>query len=227
MSAHEDIQIPDQIPIMALSGTVLFPHAIMPLYIFEERYREMLGDVLESDRLFAIFNFNHEADDNGNEWDLASIGTVGVVRAAHKNADGTTNLALQGIQRVRFLGMVQTSPYPIVRIEPFVAEELDSFQSEVLIPDILNLLKDEPGLANGIPDEYMEFLSSIDDSEAFFNMAAHTLCQCSQARQRMLELRPLEDRFGALEHYMIKQRDKLRFFRQLQGDTRDDEIQLN
>ncbi|MFN9960803.1 MAG: hypothetical protein ACK55I_47585, partial [bacterium] len=40
------IQLPSSIPVMALSGVTLFPNALLPLYIFEPRYREMLATVL-------------------------------------------------------------------------------------------------------------------------------------------------------------------------------------
>ena len=48
------IPLPKEIAVMTLPGTVLFPQAIMPLYIFEQRYRQMLSDVLKKNRLFAL-----------------------------------------------------------------------------------------------------------------------------------------------------------------------------
>ena len=51
---HENIEIPNTLPAMTLRGVVLFPSAMMPLRIFEPRYREMLNDVLSQDRMFAI-----------------------------------------------------------------------------------------------------------------------------------------------------------------------------
>ena len=51
---QQEIEIPREVPVMTMNGTVLFPHAMMPLYIFEDRYRAMLRAVLESDRVFAV-----------------------------------------------------------------------------------------------------------------------------------------------------------------------------
>jgi Lon protease-like protein len=223
MASHEDIQIPDQVPVMALGGTVLFPHAIVPLYIFEERYRMMLGSVLEADRLFAVFN---RCEDSDNEWDLAPIGTLGVVRASHQNPDGTSNLALQGIQRIRLKEIIQTEPFPVVSIEPYLPEA-DFAYNDPLIPAILDLVDEEPDLARDIPEEYLNFIRSIDDPEIFFDMAAHSFCPAPQVRQRLLELLDLPDRYQALEQFLLKQRERLRLHRDLQGDTRDDEIPLN
>lgn len=230
MSSFESIRIPTTIPVMALSGTVLFPHAVLPLYIFEERYRQMLADVLEQDRLFAIFNTTgcageYEGDVSGNP-ELATIGTVGIVRAAHRNSDGTSNLALQGIRRVRLVERLADLPYPLIRIEPCGDIGLGS---NFLAPirNILALIKEEPRLAGNLPEEYVEFLGTINDPVTFIDVAAHALCHANCTRQKLLELLSLNERYAALQTYLLDERSRLRLFADLQGRTRDDEIALN
>jgi len=46
--------LPEQAPVMPLPGAVLFPHALLPLYIFEPRYREMLAHALAHERMFCV-----------------------------------------------------------------------------------------------------------------------------------------------------------------------------
>jgi Lon protease-like protein len=58
----EAIDIPKQVPIMTLRSAVLFPQAIMPLFIFEPRYRQMLRDVLAKDRIFAVAALNERGE---------------------------------------------------------------------------------------------------------------------------------------------------------------------
>ena len=52
----QEIEIPRVVPVMTLSQTVLFPQAMMPLFIFEPRYREMLTTVLEEDRILSLIH---------------------------------------------------------------------------------------------------------------------------------------------------------------------------
>ena len=59
----QEIEIPSEVPVMTMSQTVLFPQAMMPLFIFEPRYREMLQDVLEENRIFAVAALDEEKDD--------------------------------------------------------------------------------------------------------------------------------------------------------------------
>ena len=75
----QEIEIPRVVPVMTLSQTVLFPQAMMPLFIFEPRYREMLSTVLEEDRIFAVEALD-EQDDNAEvlakPYSIAGVGVV-------------------------------------------------------------------------------------------------------------------------------------------------------
>ena len=227
MESSEDIEIPEIIPVMTLRETVLFPHAVMPLFIFEQRYRDMLADVLKSHRLFAIFNEDLQSETAGQEEPPAPMGTVGVVRAAHQNPDGTTNLALQGIIRVRLLEIVQEAPYRMMRIETCPGEEEEDITLEGNRSSILSHLDKQPELARGLPDEYIQFLHSLKEAGPFIDVAIHSICHDSATKQRLLETLPLANRYKIFEQFLISEESRLDLYDKLQGTTRDDEIELN
>lgn len=230
MHLPEDIEIPEVIPVMTLRETVFFPHAVMPLYIFEDRYREMLKDVLQQHRLFAIFKeVDGEAEGDGEEV-AEAIGTVGVVRAAHANPDGTTNLALQGLARVRLLEVVQEFPYRLIRVEvckddPPTEDSPES--SSARRSAILGLLDKRPALTHGLPEEYLDFLRSLEQPETFIDVAIHSICGEAEVKQKLLETLCVEQRYSSFERYLADEMAQLDLFDQLQGKTRDDEIELN
>lgn len=227
MEIPDEIQIPEILPVMTLRETVLFPHAVMPLFIFEQRYRNMLEEVLQSHRLFAIFN--ERPDDDGQEEQPEIIGTVGIVRAAHKNPDGTSNLALQGVMRVRLLEIVQESPYRLIRVSPCPnpVEDEDAPERLELRSHILSIIEQEPELTSGLPEEYVDFIKSLEKPAPFIDVAIHSLCHCTEVKQRLLETLSLTDRYEIFEQFLLKEQNKLRLFQQLQGNTREDEIDLN
>lgn len=228
MDSFEEIDIPEILPVMTLRGTVLFPHAVMPLFIFEERYRQMLDEVLETDRLFAIFNEGEE--DDGIEEPPASMGTVGIVRAAQKNPDGTTNLALQGLMRVQLIEIVQEFPYRLVRIKPCPSaageEETDESHAEVR-EHILSVIEAEPELRPGLPPEYIDFLRSLTQPAPFIDVTIHSVCQSAEVKQRLLETLSLSARYRVFDDFLSREQEKLQLFQRLQGETREDEIDLN
>ena len=79
------MNIPSQIPAMTLRGVVLFPHAMLPLRIFEDRYKKMLSDVLKKDRMFAVVAQREKCDDEPLEEPPFEVATIGlVVRVSKK-----------------------------------------------------------------------------------------------------------------------------------------------
>ena len=82
---------------MTLRGVVLFPHAMLPLRIFEDRYKKMLSDVLKKDRMFAVVAQREKCDDESSEEPPFEVATIGLVRVSKKNPDGTSFVMLQGV----------------------------------------------------------------------------------------------------------------------------------
>src|SRR4029077_9213648 len=102
--------LPDEVPVMPLSSTVLFPHALLPLYIFEPRYREMLEHALNHQRMFCVTLVKPSCPDWHAPEDFFHLATVGLIRACVGRGDGTSNLILQGLQRVRLTEFEQETP---------------------------------------------------------------------------------------------------------------------
>lgn len=227
MDSQSDIIIPEVIPVMTLQGTVFFPHAVMPLFIFEQRYREMLSDVLGSHRLFAVFNEREAQPEDGHEEPPQVMGTVGVVRAAHQNPDGTSNLALQGIARVRLLEIVQETPYRLIRVDTCK----DAEDGEEIIPpirsEIVSMLDSQPHLTRGIPEEYVKFIHSLSTESSFIDVTIHSICHDPDTKQQLLETLSLSRRFQLFRDFLRTECKRHDLFKQLQGETTDEEIELN
>ena len=141
---------------MTLSQTVLFPQAMMPLFIFEPRYREMLSTVLEEDRIFAVAALD-ERNEHAEVLETPySIAGVGVVRACKQNPDGTSNLILQGLARVQFENFVCEEPYRRARIQQLMSESDGSEETLGSIqPTLLALVQIQMRLGADIPQEVL------------------------------------------------------------------------
>ena len=106
-----EIEIPSVVPAMTLQDVVLFPKAMMPLRIFEDRYRQMLDDVLRGNRMFALAGLRMEETDSESDEEIPfEIATVGLIRVSKKHDDGTSFVLLQGIERVKIAPSVRSNP---------------------------------------------------------------------------------------------------------------------
>src|SRR4029450_4173610 len=108
--------LPGQLPVMPLPGALLFPHALLPLYIFELRYRQMLKHALAHHRMFCVALIKPGCADWQSPADFFQTAGAGLIRACVERSDGTSNLILQGLERVRFNAFQQEAPFPIAMI---------------------------------------------------------------------------------------------------------------
>src|SRR3954468_3461457 len=131
--------LPDHVPIMPLPGALLFPHALLPLYIFEPRYREMLDHALNHHRIFSVALVKPDRPAWESPADFFHVAGVGLIRACVGRGDGTSNLILQGLQRVRFTGFPQELPFPVAEIEPLESESTESVEADALGAKVVEL----------------------------------------------------------------------------------------
>ncbi|MFZ9920062.1 MAG: LON peptidase substrate-binding domain-containing protein [Terrimicrobiaceae bacterium] len=200
MTANQRPDFPDQSGVMILPWVSLFPGAMLPLKIFEERYREMLAECLNGNRVFSIA---HTLGDDSN---YDPIGGLGVVRACVHNEDGTSNLVLQGLARVEFQEM-RLEPYPIVRIailtDPIESSpKLESLRKKITATFESNLLK-----KLGIPEGFMGHLNSIQHHGAFTDLVASTVLENPQTRRLLLEELDVTSRMELLQWFLNAEPD--------------------
>jgi ATP-dependent Lon protease len=213
---------------MTLSSTVLFPQAMMPLFIFEPRYRQMLQEVLLGNRIFAVAALDEESAGGDTEEPPHSIAGIGIVRACQKNPDGTANLILQGLARVQFDSIVTEQPFRKARIHQ-IASELGGNQQELdaIQPDIIALVKTQIRLGAAIPKEVVQFLSNMKDPEGMLDLAIFTLCSSSNLKQRLLETREIIYRYKLFKQFLLAEIAQLQIDRKLKGGLDEGEIGNN
>ncbi|HSP42986.1 MAG TPA: LON peptidase substrate-binding domain-containing protein, partial [Luteolibacter sp.] len=114
------IRLPGQCGVMLLPDCTLFPHGGLPLHIFEPRYRKMLNEAIEGDCFFAVARLAGDETQRPAEC-TAPVGTIGLIRASHEQPDGTSQLLLHGVMRVRFTEWHDDRPYPFASIEPVIS----------------------------------------------------------------------------------------------------------
>ena len=186
---------PEQVGVMVLPQTVFFPHHLLPLRIFEPRYREMLRKALEGSRMFAVAM---EAPARPT----ARVGGLGLIRSCVQQEDGTSHLVLQGLARIKLDHLVQVHPYVIASPEPVVEETpspaSETVVREALVAKILEYLEKielpkEAGLG-----EMKKFLRHLEDHHALVDLIAGCFLRSPASRQKILETAGLTERLRIL-----------------------------
>jgi len=213
------MELPQEVPVMTLQNATLFPQALLPLYIFEPRYRQMLKESLETHRMFCVAM---QKPDRVRETPCKVAG-LGLIRVSVKHADGTSHLILQGITRVEFGKAVRTKPYRIQRITPLAAPPTDSLVVDALVEKIHELVarrvqqggfpvplplakamsSDNRTALDATVKEVLRYLEKLPSADHVADLVTCAMLPDPAQRQIVLECVDLEPRLKHVVHFLM------------------------
>ena len=201
------MQLPDEVPIMVLPGSSLFPHAMLPLYIFEPRYRAMLQRALETDRMLCVAMVKPDVADWVNSEDFHHVAGLGLVRACVGRDDGTSNLVLQGLTRVRFRGFTRTEPFYVARIQEIPSIPANDASAGALAAKARELCQRFKERDLELPAQLEQYLSQIQEPGVLADVIANTFVGDAVERQRLLEQAEEGRRLRMLVRFLTRELD--------------------
>lgn len=226
----KELELPDTVPVMTLPETVFFPQSLLPLHIFEPRYRQMLRDVLSGNRLFAVAQLDTRlsASQPDSHEPPCRIASLGVVRACQKAEDETSNLLLQGLCRIEVVDIVRERPYRLISIRALSSSHGgNSSQLEAARTEVIRLIGLRQRLGGATPPGIANFLKTIEDADTFVDLAAFNLCEDGRLKQTLLETLPTLRRLELYRAHLKAEVEAIRLRRKLQGKIPDDDISGN
>src|SRR5262245_45058688 len=130
MSALSDDDLA-RVPLFPLPNVVLFPRAVLPLHIFEDRYRAMTADALDGDQLIAmaLLRAGWEKSYHGRSAPIEPVVCVGRIVSHEKLPDGKYNFLLQGQVRATVAEEFTDEPYRVARLQTL--EELPALEIDL------------------------------------------------------------------------------------------------
>ena len=204
-----------ELPLFPLN-TVLFPSLPLPLHIFEERYKLMIGTCVVTDNLFGVCLIK-EGVEVGGPAEPFEIGTVARIAEVERLPDGRMNLMTFGTQRFRLDEVIQREPYLVGRVvvlEPSVEPAADELVADVA-DRLLRYLREVRGAAR-LPDRG-ELLADVD---RLSYLAAATLGLPARERQSFLEIDSAVDRLQQARDLLRREIENARLFgRAIDGPT--------
>jgi len=112
------------VPVMTLGDCVFLPQQLMPLRIFEPRYRLMLKEALAGNRMFAVSQLDEDNLSPDNEEPPCPFTCVGRIAGHVDLEDGSSHLVLEGLRRAKVLKVQRRTPYPRLEIAPLAEEDI-------------------------------------------------------------------------------------------------------
>jgi Lon protease-like protein len=209
------MDLPIEAPVMTLPNATLFPRALLPLYIFEPRYRRMLEETLRSDRMIIVAKRKA-----GNSREVpCSIAGLGIVRVCVENDDGTSRLILEGMSRVELIETVRHKPFRVSRFRALQTPSRDSVAIDALMAKVRDLVSERirqelPAAKSGSNSvsikEVIASLERLNDPDRVADMVTWSLLRGAEERQTILETIEVEARLRRLIHFLMEEITKQR-----------------
>ena len=190
-----------ELPLFPLPEVVLFPQEVLPLHIFESRYRIMLQSVLETDSMFGVIKWDP------NTKSMANIGCCAQILKHQTSEDGRSNIITLGQQRFEVLEIIRSAPFYSALVSWISDENVENIQKldflkdsvTEALSDVINLTSKLTNTKKNLPDKLPN-----NPVELSFWIGAHLGGQVADEQQRLLEERNtytrLQREYEMLDH---------------------------
>jgi ATP-dependent Lon protease len=203
------LDIPEQLPLLTAPDHVLFPQAMMPLFVVTASDLSLLDTCLNGDRILVFGCSNNFDNDDDNEQTLhyslrtphSDTATVALIRTCYRSSNNEALIILQGLGRVHIKEVFYDDLYPIALIEPLkTSYDATPHQLRTLKDKLHILLKQTPDLN----DKILSILETVTNPQVFLDLAAYSVCNDTTMKMQLLETLSDKKRYELLIDYLRK-----------------------
>lgn len=215
--------LPESIPVLALRNTVLFPGLIIPITVGRSISMNTVKDADKKNKWIAVITQRDIDNEDPNQDDLFSIGTIARVVKVLKMPDGGMTAILQGRQKAALKHLVKTEDKMegVFEIIPDIIPSKD-MNYKAKISSVRDLAKRIIELSRNIPTEAVMMLQNIKNSSFLLNFIASNLNVSVAKKQELLEIADVSIRADQIIDLMNKELQLLELKNQIENKVRGD-----
>jgi ATP-dependent Lon protease len=224
-SAAERLTIPDELPVLPLRDTVLFPNSFMPLAVAREASVRLIDEATTAGRMIGVFTQREATVEEPAQDDLYPIGTATHIHKMFRLPDGSLRLIVQGLARVRLERLVQSRPYlrAVVSQADEVLRDEDHLEIDALQRNIKSNFQNVVSLSPLLSDDLQSLAANITDPGKLADFIASSLATLGTAvKQEVLETLDIRARMDSLNRLLIKELEVLELGSKIQSQVQSE-----
>ncbi|HBT80891.1 MAG TPA: endopeptidase La [Candidatus Yanofskybacteria bacterium] len=213
--------IPNELPLIALKNTVLFPKLIIPLLVQRSKSMTALGEAMTKDKL-VFFASQKNIDDDVDTKDIFEIGTIGRIISVFKLPDGSSKVDVEGLVRARITKFTKTEPYFKVQAEPFNLILRNNLDEKALVRSAIDQFKnisESKSFPNVLP-EVIYMMMQLKDTEQILSLVTVNLNLSLDDQQRILEFESAMDALRELNILIAREAEILEAEKSVAKETK-------
>lgn len=221
---NKEIEIPEQLPVLAVRDMVIFPYMIIPLFVGREISVKAVEHALNTNRLILLLtqkDFNVETPEPS---DLYNIGTVCMIMRMLRLPDGRLKVLVQGLSKARALEFSQFEGFYVAKIEKIEDIQLNeiTIEHEAVIRTVKEQLEKVISLGKNIPPDATVIIENIDDPGRLSDLIASNLGLKSYEAQQILEITDPIERLNKIREILNREIQLLTIQQKIKQEARDE-----
>lgn len=201
-----NILIPEQLSLIALKNTVLFPKVVIPLIVQRPKSIAALEDALAHERL-VFFVTQKNIEDNISRRDVFTVGTIGRIVSVFKLPDGSSKIDVEGLVRARIADYLSEEPFFKVKAEPFNLMTRNNLEEKAFLRRAIEQFRiiSEARTFPTILPEIIYMMLQLKDTEQILSLMAVNLNLGIDDQQRILELESAIDALREMNVFLVRE----------------------
>ncbi|HVG70566.1 MAG TPA: endopeptidase La [Vicinamibacterales bacterium] len=219
------IAVPDELPILPLRDTVLFPNSFMPLAVARESSVRLIDEAISQGKLIGVFTQRDASVEEPQQADLFEVGTASLIHKMFKLPDGSLRLIVQGLERLRLDEVKETRPYLRARVTPAVEalRDDDRLEIDALLRNIKTNFQQVVSLSPLLSDDLQTLAANIAEAGRLADFIASSLTTiATPVKQEVLETLDVRARMDALNRILIKELEVLELGSKIQSQVQSE-----
>ncbi|MCB4791572.1 MAG: endopeptidase La [Elusimicrobia bacterium] len=225
MAENEDksgkIQIPEELPVLPLRSTVVFPAGIENLSVGRANSIKLVDDASLGDKVIAVATQVDPGMEEPSENDLYKIGTAVRILKMVRLTDGTVHIMVQGFARIKLERFTQKEPYLKAIVSPVVIEKKQSDEFEPLVRNILSILERFTKFGSKLGSEMHLLSLNIKNPGIIADFIVSELNLPFEEKQKFLETADIKERLEKVNLYLNKELQVLEISSKIQADIQN------
>jgi len=225
LASGEPVTIPQELPILPLRDTVLFPNSFMPLAVARESSVRLIDDAIAGGKMIAVFTQRDATVEEPTQADLYAVGTATHVHKMFKLPDGSLRLIVQGLARLQLEQVLSTRPYLRGTAKPAVEElkDQDRLEIDALQRNIKSNFQQVVSLSPLLSDDLQTLAMSITEPSKLADFIASSLTTITTpVKQEVLETLDVRARMDNLNRILIKELEVLELGSKIQSQVQSE-----
>jgi ATP-dependent Lon protease len=219
---EEKIVVPNELPVLPLRGTVLYPDLILPIMVGRKKSVKLIDDAMDGDRIIGIITQKRSEIEDPKESDLYSVGVAALILRMIRELDGSQRVIVQGVSRIKVKEYSQKDPYFKVRCDTIEENFLAGVEIDALVMNLKNLFQRAVELAPYLTAELGTMVNNIKSAAILSDLIASNLNISTAEKQAILETFDVRERLTRVHLHLNKEIQVLELGNKIQSQVKED-----